>query len=61
MNQAVDNATQASFPDMNAKGLGIRSDNGSQITSSGYEKHLKTPVIKHETIDAHTPDEDKRI
>ena len=42
-------------------GLRIRSDYGSQITSSEYEKYLKTPGIEHETIHAHTPDGDNRI
>ena len=42
-------------------GLRIRSDNGSQLTSSGYEKHLRTLGIKHETIHAHTPEEDVHI
>ncbi|MDS0256832.1 DDE-type integrase/transposase/recombinase [Thermoplasmatales archaeon AK] len=46
---------------MNVKGLRIRSDNGSQLTSSGYEKHLKTLGIRHETIHAHTPEEDGHI
>ena len=61
MIQAVDNAILSTFPDLNVNGLRIRSDNGSQITSSGYEKHLKTPGIQHETIHAHTPDEDNHI
>ena len=42
-------------------GLRIRSDNGSQLTSSGYEKHLRKLGIKHETIHAHTPEEDGHI
>ena len=39
-------------------GLRIRSDNGLQLASSGYEKHLRTLGIKHETIHAHTTEED---
>jgi putative transposase len=61
MIEAVDNALLGTFPDMNVKGLRIRSDNGSQLTSSGYEKHLKTLGIRHETIHAHTPEEDGHI
>ena len=61
MIQAVDNALFGTFPDLKVKGLRIRSDNGSQLTSSGYEKHLRTLGIKHETIHAHTPEEDGHI
>ncbi len=55
MIEAVDNAVLATFPHLNVNGLRIRSDNGSQLTSSGYEKHLRKLGIKHETIHAHTP------
>ena len=41
--------------------LRIKSDNGSLLTSSGYEKHLRTSGIKQETIHAHTPEEDDHI
>ncbi|HLH85656.1 MAG TPA: IS3 family transposase [Thermoplasmataceae archaeon] len=61
MIEALDNALLGTFPDMNVTGLIIRSDNGSQLTSSGYEKHLRTLGIKHETIHAHTPEEDGHI
>ena len=53
--EAVVNALLGTFQDLNVNGLRIRSDNGSQLTSSGYEKHLRTFGIKHETIHAHTP------
>ena len=36
--------------------LGLRG-----ADQSGYEKHLRTLGIKHETIHAHTPEEDGRI
>ena len=55
MIEAADNAILGTFQDLNVKGLRIRSDNGSQLTSSGYEKHLRKLGIKHETIYAHTP------
>ena len=61
MIEAFDNAILNTFPDLNASGLIIRSDNGSQLTSQGYEKHLRTLGIKHETIHAHTPEEDGHI
>jgi putative transposase len=61
MMEALDNAILGTFPDMNVSGLRIRSDNGSQLTSSGYEKHLRKLGIKHETIHAHTPEEDGHI
>ena len=61
MIEAVGNAILDTFPDLNVNGLRIRSDNGSQLTSSGYEKHLRTMGIKHETIHAHTPEEDGHI
>ena len=61
MIEAVDNALLGTFKDLNVNGLRIRSDNGSQLTSSGYEKHLRTLGIKHETINAHTPEEDGHI
>ena len=50
-----------SFQSLNVNGLRIRSDNGSQLTSSGYEKHLRRLGIKHETIHVHTPKEDGHI
>ena len=53
---AVDNAILDTFPDMNVNGLRIRSDNGPQLTSSGYGKHLRTLGINHETIHAPTPE-----
>ena len=37
MVEAVDNALLGTFQDVNVNGLRIRSDNGSQLTSSGYE------------------------
>ena len=55
MIEVVDNALLGTFQDLNVNGLRIRSDNGSQLTSSGYEKHLRTFRIKHKTIHAHTP------
>ena len=61
MIEAVDNALLGTFKDLNVNGLRIRSDNGSQLTSSGYEKHLRKLGIKHETIHAHTPEEDGHI
>ena len=61
MIEAVDNALLGTFQDLNVNGLRIRSDNGSQLTLSGYEKHLRTLRIKHETIHAHTPEEDGHI
>lgn len=61
MIEAFDNAILNTFPDLNVNGLIIRSDNGSQLTSHNYEKHLKTLGIKHETIHAHTPEEDGHI
>jgi len=61
MIEAVDNALLGTFQDMKVNGLRIRSDNGSQLTSSGYEKHLRILGIKHETIHAHTPEEDGHI
>ena len=50
MIEAVDNALLGTFQDLNVNGLRIRSDNGSQLTSSGYEMHLRVFWIKHETI-----------
>ena len=61
MIEAVDNALLGTFQDLNVNGLRIRSDNRSHLTSSGYEKHLRTFGIKHETIHAHTPEEDGHI
>ena len=55
MIEAVDNALLGTFQDLNVNGLRIRSDNGSQLTSSGYEKNLRILGIKHETIHVHTP------
>ena len=31
------------------------------MTSHGYEKHLRTLVVKHETVHAHTPEENGHI
>ena len=42
MIEAVDNAILNTFPDLNVNGLRIRSDNESQLTSSRYERHLRT-------------------
>ena len=39
MIEAVDNALLGTFQDLNVNSLRIRSDNGSQLTLSGYEKH----------------------
>ena len=47
--EAFDNAILNTFPDLNASGLIIRSDNGSQLTSHNYEKHLKTTAISSPT------------
>lgn len=47
--------------DMNILHLALRSDNGSQLTSKGYENYLKSLIIYHETIHAHTPEEDGHI
>ena len=61
MIEALDNAIFGTFPDLNVKGLRIRSDNGSQLISSGYEKHLRKFGIKHETSHEHAPEEDNHI
>ena len=61
MIETFDNAILNTFPDLNVNSLIIRSDNGSQLTLHNYEKHLKTLGIKHETIHAHTPEEDGHI
>ena len=61
MIEAVDNALLGTFKDLKMTSLRIRSDNGSKLTSSGYEKHLRTLGIKHETIHAHTQEEDRHI
>ena len=45
MIEAFDNAILNTFPDLDASGLIIRPDNGSQLTSHNYEKHLKTTAI----------------
>ena len=55
MIEAVDNALLGTFQDLNVNGLRIRSDNGSQLTSSGYDKRLRTLGINHEAIHSHTP------
>ena len=39
MTETVDNSLLGTFQDLNVGGLKIRSDNGSQLTLSGYEKH----------------------
>ena len=61
MIQAMDNAIFSTFPDMNIPHLTVRSDNGSQLTSKGYEGYLRSLGIYHETIHAHTPEEDGHI
>ncbi len=61
MIEALDTAVMTAFPDGNARGLRIRSDNGSQLTSSGFVRHLKSLGIAHETIHANTPEEDGHI
>ena len=61
MIEIVDNALLGTFQDLNVNGLRIRSDNGSRPTSSGYEKRLRTLEIKHETIHAHTSEEDATL
>ncbi|MCL5439955.1 MAG: IS3 family transposase [Candidatus Thermoplasmatota archaeon] len=61
MIEAVDSAVFSVFPDGNANGLRIRSDNGLQLRSSRFEKHLKDLGIVHETIHANTPEEDANI
>ena len=57
----LDSAVFSVFPDLEIKGLRIRSDNGSQLTSMKYENHLRTLGIDHETIHPHTPEEDAFI
>ena len=61
MVEPFENAILNAFPDLNVNGLITRSDNGSQLTSQWYEKHLRTLGIKHETIHAHTPEENGHI
>lgn len=61
MIDALDNAVFSTFPDLKLPKLTLRSDNGSQLTSKGYEKYLKSLGIYHETIHAHTPEEDGHI
>ena len=61
MIEAVENALLGTFQDLNVNGLRVRSDNGSHLTSSVYEKHLRKLEIKHETIHAHTAEEDGHI
>ena len=58
---ALDSAVFSVFPDLEIRGLRIRSDNGSQLTSMKYEDHLRTLGIDHETIHPHTPEEDAFI
>lgn len=59
--EAFDDEILNTFPNLNAEGLILRSDNGSQLTSNSYEKGLKIPGIRHETIHAHTPEEEGHI
>ena len=54
MIEAVDNIILDTFQDLKIYILRIRFDNGSQLTSSGYEKYLRTLVINHETIYTHS-------
>ena len=61
MIEAFDNVILDTFPDLNVNRLRIRYDNGSQLTSSRYEKYLRTLGIKHKTIHAHTLEEDGNI
>ena len=61
MMEALDNAVLSVFTNGKTHGLILRSDNGSQLTSSRFEKHLKDYGISHETIHAHTPEEDGHI
>ena len=61
MIEAIENALLGTFPDLKVNGLRIRSDNGSQLTSRRFEEHLRTLGIEHETIHAHTPEEDGHI
>ncbi len=61
MIEALDSAIMSAFPNGNAHGLRIRSDNGSQLTSGKFESHLKSFGIAHETIHAGTPEEDGHI
>lgn len=58
---ALDSALLTEFPDLVIPELTIRSDNGSQLTSRRYEEYLKSLGIRHETIHAHTPEEDAHI
>jgi len=58
---ALDNAILGTFPEGIAPALRNRSDNGSQLTSTNFEKHIMEVEIKHETIHAHTPEEDGDI
>lgn len=37
---AVEKAMLRTFQDLNVNGLRIRSDNGSNLRSSGYKKYL---------------------
>jgi putative transposase len=50
MIEAFDNAILNTFPDLNVNGLIIRSDNGSQLTSQVYEKHLRTLGTSNHTL-----------
>ncbi len=57
MIESMDSAVFAVFQDGNAKGLRLRSNNGSQLTSARFEKHLRDLDVMHETIHANTPEE----
>ena len=61
MVESFDNAILNTIPDLNVNSLIIRSGKGSQLTSHGYEKHLRTLGVKHETVHAHTPEENGHI
>ena len=49
------------FLDLNASGLIILSDNGSQLTLKGYERHIRSLGIKRKMIYSHTPEDDGHI
>lgn len=55
MIEAVDNVLLCAFQDLRVNGLRVSSDKGSQFTSSGFERHLRTLRIKHQAINAHPP------
>ena len=61
MIEAFDIAILNTFTGLNASGLIILSDHGSQLTNQGDEKHFRTLGIKHKTIQALTLEEDGHI